>query len=275
MAANLTTRTTARPARTGRADVGRSTLPLLGLARAGLLLGLLACWELAAHLAWIDPFFYGRPSTIAASLAAQFASGSIWKHLWATVQEALMGLGLGFVAGGIFGWLAAERRVLGQLIEPLMALLNAVPRIVLAPLFILWFGFDTSSRVALAFIMVFVSIFFAVYHGIKEVDPVLVERVRVLGGGRRDVLRLVYIPSVAAWVFSSLRLAVGFAFTGALVAEVMAGNRGLGYLMNLALNSQNADLMMATVILIMAMIMGVFAVVGRIEAWATAWKRPA
>jgi NitT/TauT family transport system permease protein len=249
-------------------------LPAIWLLRAGLLAGFIGLWQLAAHLGWIDAFFYGTPTGIAASLVDQFVSGSIWKHLLATVEESLIGLLIGFLAGGFFGWIAAERRLLGQLIEPAMALMNAIPRIVLAPLFILWFGFGTNSRVALAFIMVFVAIFFAVYNGIKEVDPVLVERVRILGGGSRDILTLVYIPSVAAWVFSSLRLAVGFAFTGALVAEVMAGNRGLGYLMNLALNSQNADLMMATVILIMVMIVAVFAVVGRIETWATAWKRP-
>jgi len=274
MAAEWTTHT-ARP----RPEAGRTRvaarLPILGLVRAGLLLGFLALWEVGTRMEWIDPFFYGSPGGIVTSLTGQFTSGSIWKHLGATVTEALLGLGLGFLVGALVGWLAAERRFLGQLIEPIMALLNAIPRIVLAPLFILWLGFDTSSRVALAFVMVFVAIFFAVYHGIREVDPVLVERVRVLGGNSRDVLTLVYIPSVAAWVFSSLRLAVGFAFTGALVGEVMAGNRGLGYLMNLALNSQNADLMMATVILIMAMIIAVFALVGRVEAWATAWKRPA
>lgn len=270
MAANATLRGVRRATATMR--VGR---PSIGLIRLGLLLGFVGMWEVATQAGWIDAFFYGAPSGIAASLAELVVSGSIWKHLWATVQEALFGLFLGVLAGGLLGWAAAERRLLGQIIEPLMALLNAIPRIVLAPLFILWFGFDMSSRVALAFVMVFVVIFFAVYNGIKEVDGVLVERIRVLGGGPRDVLRLVYLPSVAAWVFSSLRLAVGFAFTGALVAEVMAGNRGLGYLMNLALNSQNADLMMATVMLIMTMIVGMFSLVGRVEAWATAWKRPA
>ena len=257
-----------------RAGLSHRRIPTIGLLRAGLLLLFFGLWEIATRLQWIDPFFYGAPSSIAASLVRQFTSGSIWKHLWTTIQEALLGLGAGFIVGVFFGWLAAERPILGQLIEPIMALLNAIPRIVLAPLFILWFGFDMGSRVALAFIMVFVVIFFAVFTGIKEVDQVLVDRVRVLGGGRRDVMQLVYIPSVAAWIFSSLRLAVGFAFTGALVAELMAGNRGLGYLMNLALNGQNADAMMATVFLIMAMIVGVFAVVGRIEAWATSWKRP-
>ena len=257
-----------------RAAGERSRIPLIGLLRLGLLLGFIGFWEVAARLGWIDPFFYGAPSSIAANLVRQFTTGSVWRHLGATVQNSLLGLGLGFAAGIFFGWLAAERPLLGKIIEPIMALLNAIPRIVLAPLFILWFGFDMGSRVALAFIMVFVVIFFAVYTGIKEVDQVLVERIRVLGGGARDVMRLVYIPSVAAWVFSSLRLAVGFAFTGSLVAELMAGNRGLGYLMNLALNGQNADLMMATVTLIMAMIVAVFGIVGRIEAWATSWKRP-
>jgi NitT/TauT family transport system permease protein len=233
----------------------------------------LALWELSYRAGWIDPFFFSAPSAIAAVLYEQFASGLIWRHLAITVQEALMGLALGFAAGAVLGWLAAQSGLVREVIEPFMMLLNSVPRIVLAPLFIMWFGIGLGSKVALSFFLVFVVIFFAVYSGLREVDVALVERVVVLGGTRRDLLREVYVPSVLAWVFSSLRLTVGFAFTGAVVGEFIASSRGLGYLLNFAQNSYNAALMMAMVALIMAIIALLFVGLARIERRAMIWKQ--
>jgi NitT/TauT family transport system permease protein len=120
---------------------------------------------------------------------------------------------------------------IAELLEPVMILLNAIPRVILAPLSVFWFGIGLGSQVALSFLLVWVLTFFAVYSGIKEVDKRLVERVRTLGGGHWTVLRKVYLPSVTSWVTSKLRVAVGFAFTGAVVGEFVASSRGLGYLL--------------------------------------------
>lgn len=234
----------------------------------------LAGWELGYRLKIVDPFFFSAPSLIGAVVFEQFASGLIWKHLIVTIQEAVLGLALGFLAGAALGWLAATTRTVAELVEPAMMLLNSVPRVVVAPLFIMWFGIGIASKVALAFFLVFVVIFFAVYSGLREVDRTLVERVVVLGGTRRDLLREVYIPSVMAWVFSSLRITVGFAFTGAVVGEFIASSKGLGYMLNFAQNSYNAALMMATVGIIMTVIALLFVGLARIEARAMAWKQP-
>lgn len=166
-----------------------------------------------------------------------FESGRLWPHIAATAREALIGLGLGFLAGVTLGFIAALKGLVGELVEPVMLLLNSVPRIVLAPIFILWLGIGPNSKIASAFFLVFVVIFFAVYTGLREVPPSLVARVRVLGGGRWALLTQVYVPSVLTWIFSSLRITVGFAFTGAVVAEVIASTEGLGYLLNFAQNS--------------------------------------
>lgn len=243
------------------------------VARFVVLTVLLGLWELSYQLRLVDPFFFSAPSLIWRVLYEQFATGTIWRHLSITVQEALAGLALGFLAGAILGWLAAQRGILAELIEPTMMMLNSIPRIVVAPIFILWFGIGISSKIALSFFLVFVVIFFAVYSGLKEVDRALVERVIVLGGSRRDLLRDVYIPSVMAWVFSSLRITVGFAFTGAVVGEFVASSRGLGYLLNFATNSYNSALMMAMVVLIMAIIVLMFAVLSRVEQRAMLWKQ--
>lgn len=243
-----------------------------GLSRLLLVTGLLAAWELGVRNGAIDPFFFSSPSGIAEMLGRQFGSGSIYKHLSATLQEALWGLLLGFVGGAAIAWLATRSEVIADLVDPLLLLLNSVPRIVLAPIFVMWLGIGINSKIAVSFFLVFVVIFFAVASGIREVDPILIERIVVLGGSPRDLLLEVYIPSVLSWVFSSLRVAVGFAFTGAIVGEFVGASAGLGYLMNFAQGSQNAALMMATVVVIMVVIAVLFAALERVEQRLMAWK---
>ena len=138
------------------------------------------------------------------------------------------------LAGIVLGVVAALLPPVAELLEPVMTLLNAIPRVVLAPLFVIWLGIDLASKVALAFILVAVVIFFTVFNGIRQVDRKLVERIVTLGGGRWDLVRHVYLPSVAAWVLGNLKIAVGFAFTGACVGEFVAASRGLGYLLSFA-----------------------------------------
>jgi NitT/TauT family transport system permease protein len=245
----------------------------LAIVRLGLLVSLLAAWEVGYRRGLIDPFFFSAPSLVGTVIYELFAGGTIWRHLLVTVQEAVLGLAIGFAAGAVMGFLAAQGGLFGQLVEPAMLLLNSVPRIVLAPLFIMWFGIGIWSKVALSFFLVFVVIFFAVYAGLREVDRSLVERIVVMGGSRADLLREVYVPSVLVWVFSSLRVTVGFAFTGAVVGEFIASSRGLGYLLNFAQNSFNSSLMLATVAIIMVVIALLFVGLAGVERRAMIWKQ--
>lgn len=150
--------------------------------------------------------------------------------------------------------------------------LNAVPRVVLAPLFVIWFGIGLGSKVALAVMLVAVLIFFTVFTGIREVDRKLVERVTTLGGGWRDLLREVYVPSVVAWVLGNLKVAVGFAFTGAVVGEFVASTRGLGYLLSFAQSNYNSALMIALIALIMGFVLLIFGVTGWLERRLLRWR---
>jgi NitT/TauT family transport system permease protein len=243
-----------------------------GLVRALTAVAVVASWELGVLIGLIDPFFFSSPSAIANTLGRQLASGAIYKHLSVTVQEAVLGLLFGFIGGAALAWLATRSQVVSDTFEPVLLLLNSVPRIVLAPIFVMWLGIGISSKVAVAFFLVFVVIFFAVYSGIREVDRSLVERITILGGTSRHLLVEVYIPSVLSWVFSSLRVAVGFAFTGAIVGEFVGASSGLGYLMNFAQGSQNSNLMMATVVIIMVFIALLFFGLERVERRLMAWK---
>jgi len=237
------------------------------------LLVILAFWEVAAGpLEWIDSFYLPPPSDIGNALFVLFSQGKIYTHLEATFTAALAGLLLGLAAGIVLGFLAALVPVLAELLEPLMVLLNAIPRVILAPLFIIWLGIGVGSKIALSFVLVVVIIFFAVYNGIRNVDEQLVERVQTLGGNTWMLLREVYIPSVVSWVLSNLKVALGFAFTGAVVGEFVASTRGLGYMLAFAQTTYNAALSLALILMVAAVVMLLFAGAGRLERRLLHWK---
>jgi len=201
-----------------------------------------------------------------------FAEGTILGHLQATFSAALAGLVIGLVLGIVLGFAAALVPLLADILEPIMMLLNAIPRVILAPLFVIWLGIELPSKIALAVVLVAVLIFFAVYSGIRDVNQLLVDRVRTLGGGRLFLLREVYIPSVTAWVLGSLKVAVGFAFTGAVVGEFVAATRGLGYLLQFAQSTYNAALTMGLIFLIMTFVLVLFMGAEAIERRLLRWR---
>jgi NitT/TauT family transport system permease protein len=233
---------------------------------------LLAIWEAAARAGMLNPLYLPSPSRIGAALMDLFSDGRIWPHLEATFSAALGGLALGIVVGVLLGVAAALVPIIAELLEPVMTVLNAVPRVILAPLFVIWLGIGLASKIALSFILVAVLIFFTVFTGIRQVDRRIVERVMTLGGNRWALVRHVYLPSVTAWVLSNLKIAVGFAFTGALVGEFVAATHGLGYLLSFAQSTYNAALMFALIVLILLVVLIVFAVAGRLEKYLLRWN---
>jgi NitT/TauT family transport system permease protein len=244
---------------------------LAWLRRTVALLILLAIWEGAARAGMTNPLYLPAPGRIGAALVELFSDGRIWTHLEATFTAALGGLVVGILAGVLLGVIAALMPFVAELLEPVMTMLNAIPRVILAPLFVIWLGVGISSKIALSFILVAVLIFFTVFTGIRQVDRRMVERVITLGGGRATLVRHVYLPSVAAWVLGNLKVAVGFAFTGACVGEFVAATRGLGYLLSFAQSTYNSALMLGLVFLIMLVVLVIFALAGRLERYLLRW----
>src|SRR4249920_3212907 len=200
---------------------------------------LLAVWEAAARAGMLNPLYLPSPSRIGAALVDLFSDGRIWPHLEATFSAALGGLALGIAVGILLGVVAALVPFIAELLEPVMTVL----------------------------------IFFTVFTGIRQVDRRLVERVITLGGDRWALVRHVYLPSVTAWVLSNLKIAVGFAFTGALVGEFVAATHGLGYLLSFAQSTYNAALMFALILLILVVVLLIFGVAGRLEKYLLRWNR--
>ncbi|WP_406274752.1 ABC transporter permease [Nocardia sp. NBC_00881] len=217
-----------------RTSVRRARVRTWGL-RAVLVALWLGAWELTASV-WIDPFFYSKPSLIWARLVEWFTDGtqfgSVWLQIYTTVQEAVLGFAIGTVAGVVLGVLLGRSRYWADVLAPFIKALNAVPRIVLASLFIIWFGLGLSSKVATVVVLVFFAVFFNAFTGAREVDGNVINNARILGASRRQVLVSIVLPSATTWILSSLHTAFGFALIGAVVGEYAGASKGLGLLIS-------------------------------------------
>jgi NitT/TauT family transport system permease protein len=193
----------------------------------------LGSWELAATH-WIDPFFYSKPSAIWGRLVDWFSSGtafgSVWTQIFTTLEEAVLGFVIGAIGGVVLGILLGRARFAADVLAPFIKAANAVPRIVLASLFVIWFGLGLTSKVATAVVLVFFAVFFNAFQGAREVDRNLVDNARILGASRSQVLTSIVVPSATSWIFASLHAAFGFALIGAVVGEYAGADKGLGLL---------------------------------------------
>ena len=175
-------------------------------------------------------FLFGEPLKVFGRIWQWFWGGDIYRHLWVTLVETLLAFAIGTILGIAIGIWLALAPVASALFDPYIKAINAMPRVILAPIFFVWFGLGIASKVALGVTLVFFIVFFNVYQGVKEVSPVVLANARMLGASPRQLLRYVYLPSAMSWVFASLHNSVGLAFVGAVVGEYLGSSEGVGYL---------------------------------------------
>ena len=195
-----------------------------------LLAGVLGAWYGLTKTEVLAPFFFGDPLEVGRRLLDWVVTGKIFPHLGITLVETLLAFVIGTALGLATGlWLGLSPSA-ARLLDPYITAINSMPRVILAPIFAVWFGLGIWSKVVLGVTLVFFIVFFSVYHGVREVSPVVLANARMLGASRRQLLRHVYLPSATAWVFASLHTSVGMAFVGAVVGEYLGSARGVGYL---------------------------------------------
>lgn len=219
----------ARPSRRLRRKAPPGPLALMAM-QIALFGALVAAWHILVTTGILPIFFFGNPTDVFLQIVTWFATGEIFGHLATTLIETLLAFVLGVLAGVGGGLWLGLSPLTAALFDPYIKALNAMPRVILGPIFIVWFGLGIASKVALGVTLVFFVVFFNVFQGVREVSPVILANARMLGASQRQLLSTVYIPSALSWVFSSLHMSVGMAFVGAVVGEYLGSARGVGHL---------------------------------------------
>lgn len=202
----------------------------LTLQRLAILAGFFALWEFASGRL-VHQFFISSPSKIAVVFWSWVVDGSLFYHAVITATEAFAGFAVGATAGMALGVLLGRAQKLADLLNPFITAFYSIPKLALAPLFIIWFGIGMDMKIVLTATIVFFLVFLNTYTGVRGVSRELVTILRLTGASERHVLRKVIVPSAIVWVFAGLRLSVPYAIIGAVVGEMIASNRGLGYLL--------------------------------------------
>ncbi|WP_053913181.1 ABC transporter permease [Streptomyces sp. SCSIO 75703] len=227
-----------------RARAARRRRGIVLLSRAAVLVFVLGVWEWFSRAGIIDPFNFSMPSKVWDQIR-QWAlhgtpQGSLLEQIWYTLYEALLGWVVGVTGGVVLGIALGRVRFLADVMGPYIKVLNALPRIVLAPIFLIWFGLGPASKVASAVVLVFFPVFFNAFQGAREVDRHLIDNARILGARDRQVTFQVVIPAATSWIFTSLHVSFGFALIGAIVGEYIGATKGIGLLVSASQGTFNS-----------------------------------
>jgi NitT/TauT family transport system permease protein len=236
----------------------------------------LGAWQLGTVIGLIDPFFFGSPLGIVVRLADWFANGtaygSFWLQIWITLEESLLGFVAGVVSGIVMGVLLGEIPFLADTLGPYIKIINALPRIVLGSIFVMWLGLGLPSKVLLAAVLVFFVVFFNAFQGVRSVDRNLVANARILGASRLQVVQHVVFPSAMTWIIASLHVALGFSIIGAIVGEFLGAQNGLGLVIATAQNTFDANGVFGAMLVIGLLALGGEALMSVLENRLLAWR---
>jgi NitT/TauT family transport system permease protein len=255
---------------------GRRRKLLIHAAQIALFVVIFGGWQLFTQLKIIDPFFFGQPSGIVSKLGTWInqgtAYGSLGTEIWVTMKEALLGFVIGVAGGVFFGLLLGQFPFLSDVAGPYIKAANALPRIVLGSIFVVWLGLGISSKVMLAAVLVFFVVFFNAFQGVREVDDHLIANTRVLGASRLQVIRHVTLPSAMTWIIASLHVAFGFSIIGAIVGEFLGAQQGLGLMISNAQGQFDANGVFAAMLIIAVIALTAEWLIGLMERRLLAWR---
>ena len=247
-------------------------------AQLGTAVVLIGSWQVLSYLGVVDPFFFGSPLGIVLRLAdwavRGTAYGSLWFQIWVTIEEALLGFVAGVGSGIIFGVVLGEVPFLADVIGPYIKIVNALPRIVLGSIFVMWLGLGLPSKVLLAAVLVFFVVFFNAFQGVRSVDRNLVANARILGASRLQVVQHVVFPSAMTWIIASLHVALGFSIIGAIVGEFLGSQYGLGLVIATAQNTFDANGVFGAMLVIGVLALGAEALMEMLERRLLSWRPP-
>ena len=236
---------------------------------------LLIIWELLPYFVPMKQgtrLFFTVPSRILATLWQMFASGSIWAPLGVSAAAFAVGLGLAILAGLPLGILLGRSNTLNAMLDPIITAFNATPRLVFLPLLMLWFGLGLWSKVAIVFLGALFPLLINTYEGVRNADKLLINVVRSFGAGEWDIARLVVVPNALPFIIVGLRLAIGRAVLGVVVAEFFGAQDGLGVVMVRAASEFKVDVVFSGLIVFAALSLVMTGLVKLLEDRMSRWR---
>jgi NitT/TauT family transport system permease protein len=248
----------------------RATLIMLG--QFGVVLLILGLWQLLSGRV-IEYFLISNPVDVIAKLIDVLGDSAMHHHIMVTGQELVIGWALGASAGAVVGWSLGAIRLLGEIMEPILNAINGIPKVALAPMFLLWFGLGIGSKIAISSMIVFFLVFFNVYSGMRNVPQALVEVAHAMGASRMFVVRKVVLPSVSVPLFAGLKAGVSFAMIGVIAAEFISADEGLGYYSMTSTQQFDPAGLFAALMIIVAMVVSGSSLIGIFERRALKWQR--
>lgn len=240
--------------------------------RVAVLVLVIGAWHVLTEIGVLQPFFFSQPLDVALRVGRDVQLPRFWNDLAITLTETALAFVIGSVLGILAGFALARHPFASAVCDPYLKAFNAMPRVVLAPIFALWLGLGIWSKVALGVTLVFFIVFFNVYQGVKEVSPTVLANARMLGMNERELFRHVYLPSALSWMFSSLHTSVGFALVGAVVGEYLGSAAGLGYRIHQAEGVFDVTGVFAGMAVLAIVVLIIDALVGMVENKLLVWR---
>lgn len=263
-----------RPARrrTGAAWPHRRRIELHTL-QVLIVVAALSAWELGTRGGAISSFLFGSPSAVWNVLQSRGQSGQLWTDIGVTSMEVILGFLIGAVGGSILGLLLWYSQFVADLTAPFIAAIGSIPVLAVAPLTIIWFGTEMTSKVVIvAFSCVVVSLTTS-YRGARRTDPDLINLMKSFGASRSQIFGKLVVPSAMTWVVSGLRLNIGFALVGAIVGEYISSDAGVGHMILLGSSNFTISLVIAGIAIVMAMVLVFNLLVSALEKLLGHWER--
>ncbi|MBI4506436.1 MAG: ABC transporter permease [Chloroflexi bacterium] len=243
---------------------------LLRLVAAVAIIG---TWEGIVRAGLLTEFWISRPGMVAARLVDWLiVRGSMWDHLAATLQAVAIGLSGGIVLGIVSGLVLAKWQRLQVALDPFIMGLYSMPRAALAPLFIMWLGIGIESKIVLAGFVAFFVLLINTYAGVKNVDPDLLNAVRTMGGSGTFLVHKVVLPSCVPWILSGTRIGLAFSLTGAVFAEMLAAQKGVGWLISRSSGLFDTTGVFASILVLAVVAMGLNEGMKKLERWLLRWQ---
>jgi len=221
----------------------------------------------------VDKFDVSTPLDIWSALKYYWYANLLWPNILVTVHEMILGFGLGVVAGVLVGFLVGANRFVSDVITPYITMLYSVPRLALMPLFLLWFGLGSVSKIAFVTMLVFFLVFYNTHAGVREVDQELIDTIGVMGARRVDRYVKVILPASTAWILAGMRLSAPYALVGAITSEMISSNAGIGFLLIQASQQFFTEGVFATIVVTVALALSLNALITLAERYLLGWRR--